>query len=112
MATKPAIALEKEMNSKPKAYSYIRFSIPGQVKGDSLRRQVTLSEKYAREHGLTLDNSLRLTDRGLSAYKGIHRAKGPLGEFLKLVEQGRIEKGAIFLKIVDYAHHHQICILA
>jgi DNA invertase Pin-like site-specific DNA recombinase len=36
--------------TKPTAYSYIRFSTPEQIKGDSLRRQVELSEAYAAKH--------------------------------------------------------------
>jgi DNA invertase Pin-like site-specific DNA recombinase/ElaB/YqjD/DUF883 family membrane-anchored ribosome-binding protein len=81
-----------------KAYSYIRFSTPEQRKGDSLRRQTEFSERYAAEHGLVLDSSLRLQDLGLSAYKGEHRSdKGALGQFLKLVEMGKIEKGSVLL---------------
>lgn len=82
---------------QPKAFSYVRFSSPEQEKGDSLRRQIQSSEEYAKKHGLTLDNSLKLTDRGLSAYKGVHRTKGALGEFLKLVEEGKIADGSILI---------------
>ena len=82
---------------EPKAYSYIRFSSPEQEKGDSLRRQTELSEKYALSHGLTLDTALKLTDRGLSAFSGAHRAKGALGEFLRLVESGQIPQGSVLL---------------
>ena len=82
---------------RPKAYSYVRFSSPEQEKGDSLRRQIQLSEEYAKKHGLNLDDSLKLTDRGLSAYKGVHRTKGALGEFLKLVEEGKIAAGSILI---------------
>jgi len=35
------------MSKKKKAYSYIRFSTPEQLKGDSLRRQLESSRKYA-----------------------------------------------------------------
>ncbi|HEY9074270.1 MAG TPA: recombinase family protein, partial [Desulfobaccales bacterium] len=80
-----------------KAYSYIRFSTPGQEEGDSLRRQTEQSEKYAQAHNLTLDDSLRLQDRGISAFKGAHRTKGCLGEFLRLVETGEVEPGSILL---------------
>jgi len=80
-----------------KAYSYIRFSTPEQEKGDSLRRQTEYSEKVAVKLGLVLDDRLRLTDRGLSAYKGDHRTKGALGEFLKLVENGSIESGSVLI---------------
>ena len=38
-----------------KAYSYIRFSSTRQMRGDSLRRQTELSEQYAKEHNLELD---------------------------------------------------------
>ncbi|WP_235836058.1 recombinase family protein [Acetivibrio thermocellus] len=82
---------------EPKAYSYIRFSSPEQEKGDSLRRQIQLSEEYCKQHGLILDDTLKLTDRGLSAFKGIHRTKGALGEFLRLVEEGKIPPGSVLL---------------
>jgi len=82
---------------RPKAYSYIRFSTPEQAKGDSLRRQLEQSEKYCKEHGLVLDDTLRLTDRGLSAYHGIHKTKGMLGEFLKRVENGGIPEGSVLI---------------
>jgi hypothetical protein len=45
------------MSTKPKAYSYIRFSTPDQEKGDSLRRQEKDAEDYAKKHGLTLDEN-------------------------------------------------------
>lgn len=80
-----------------KAYSYIRFSTREQEKGDSQRRQEEQSEAYAKEHGLTLDDSLLLPDLGLSAYNGSHITKGHLGTFLGLVEQGKIAKGSVLL---------------
>jgi len=80
-----------------KAYSYIRFSTPDQIKGDSLRRQKEASERYAKEHGLILDDSLKYQDLGLSGRKGINRIKGALGTFLTNVESGKIEKGSYLL---------------
>jgi DNA invertase Pin-like site-specific DNA recombinase len=77
------------------AYSYIRFSTPAQLKGDSLRRQLRKSERYAAEHGLTLDSSLR--DTGLSAYKGAHRKKGALASFLAKIEGGEIARGSYLI---------------
>ena len=82
---------------KTKAYSYIRFSKPSQEAGDSLRRQTEYSEEIAKKLGLVLDDTLRLTDRGLSAFKGIHRTKGALGEFLKLVEENKIAVGSCLI---------------
>lgn len=55
----------------PKAYSYLRFSRPEQLKGDSRRRQLDLSRQYALEHGLDLDQEFQ--DLGVSALRG---AKG------------------------------------
>lgn len=83
--------------NKPKAYSYIRFSSPEQEKGDSIRRQTEYSEQVAAKLGLVLDDSMRLTDRGLSAYKGDHRTKGALGEFLNQIEAGNILPGSVLI---------------
>jgi DNA invertase Pin-like site-specific DNA recombinase len=80
-----------------KAYSYIRFSTPEQLKGDSLRRQAEASEKYALEHGLSLDTTLNLRDLGISAYDKSNLKKGALGQFIKLVDNGKIEKGSFLL---------------
>lgn len=81
----------------PKAFSYIRFSTPEQLKGDSLRRQLELSEKYVVEHGLELDTSLNLRDLGFSAFHGHHRRRGALGTFLELVKAGKIPEGSVLL---------------
>lgn len=81
----------------PKAYSYIRFSTPDQRKGDSLRRQTELSEKFAQEHNLELDQTLNLRDLGVSAFDRSNVTKGALGEFLKLVEVGKIARGSYLL---------------
>ena len=81
----------------PKAYSYIRFSTPEQIKGDSLRRQTELSEQYAAKHNLQLDTTLSLRDLGLSAYDKSNITKGALGQFLRLVEEKTIPKGSYLL---------------
>jgi len=80
-----------------KAYSYIRFSSVKQQKGDSVERQTRLSVEYAAQHGLQLDTELNLSDLGISAYDRSNLKKGALGQFLKLVEDGRIEKGSYLL---------------
>lgn len=81
----------------PVAYSYVRFSTPDQLKGDSLRRQLELSEKYAAQHGLELDTSLTLRDLGLSAYHKVNLEKGALGVFLQAIADGRIRPGSYLL---------------
>ena len=67
-----------------KAYSYIRFSTPQQLKGDSLRRQLEASRAYAEAHDMVLDDSLR--DIGISAFKGKHATEGVLKKFIELVD--------------------------
>ena len=81
----------------PKAYSYIRFSSIKQQKGDSVERQIRLSENYAAKHGLELDTELNLSDLGISAYDRSNLSKGALGQFLKLIEENRIQKGSYLL---------------
>lgn len=81
----------------PKAYSYIRFSTPEQIKGDSLRRQKELSEKYAVENGLELDTQLNMNDLGISAYDRTNITKGALGKFLDLIRSNKIDRGSYLL---------------
>ena len=80
-----------------RAYSYIRFSTPEQAHGDSLRRQIELSEEYAKEHKLIFDRSLNLQDKGLSGFTGENRKKGALAVFLKAVETGVVAPGSYLL---------------
>lgn len=79
------------------AYSYIRMSSELQLKGDSLRRQIELSERYAEEHGLELVKDFKLHDIGVSAYKGANVQRGALGRFLEAVQVGEIPKGSFLL---------------
>jgi DNA invertase Pin-like site-specific DNA recombinase len=92
-----------------RAYSYIRFSTPEQEKGDSFRRQTEWAQKWADDHGYILDDKLRLADKGLSAFHGIHRDRGALGEFYHLVEQGKIEPGsALLVESLDRLSREQV----
>ena len=78
-----------------KAYSYIRFSSGQQARGHSLQRQLERSQRYAAEHGLELDSSLR--DLGVSGFKGRNRTEGALGRFLRMVEDGTVPAGSVLL---------------
>lgn len=74
----------------------MRWSSDRQSAGDSLRRQIELSEAYAAEHGLDLDTSLR--DEGVSAYQGLNRLHGQMATFLHKVEvTGEIKPGSFLL---------------
>ncbi len=74
-----------------KAYSYARFSHPDQAKGDSLRRQIERGKDFARKHNLTL--TPLVADMGKSAFHADHLKSGSLGKFIKLIEEGIVEKG-------------------
>jgi DNA invertase Pin-like site-specific DNA recombinase len=77
------------------AFSYVRFSTPEQIRGDSLRRQTQATAEWCARNGVRLDTSLTLRDLGKSAFKGAHRSdKAALGAFLKLVEEGKVPKGS------------------
>jgi DNA invertase Pin-like site-specific DNA recombinase len=83
-----------------KAYSYIRMSTNIQLKGDSLRRQLETSKKYAFDNKLELVESIdgvELKDIGVSAFKGANAEKGALSIFLQLLEDGKIERDSILL---------------
>ncbi|MDD5198186.1 MAG: recombinase family protein [Terrimicrobiaceae bacterium] len=79
------------------AYSYIRFSSPAQMKGDSLGRQTKASEEYAREHGLYIDGNLHIQDLGISAFHGKNATEGKLAGFLTAIRTGHVPAGATLL---------------
>lgn len=85
------------MTAPPKAYSYIRFSTPEQQHGDSSRRQTELSQAYADQHGLVLDERLKYSDLGVSAFDKSNIRDGQLGAFLKAVESGLVPVGSYLL---------------
>ncbi|BCP55819.1 site-specific recombinase [Kaistia sp. 32K] len=80
-----------------RAYSYIRMSSEAQILGDSRRRQIELSQVYARDHGLELDEDFRLEDLGISAFKGANASEGALSRFLEAIKSGRISAGSYLL---------------
>jgi DNA invertase Pin-like site-specific DNA recombinase len=81
-----------------RAYSYIRFSRDVQKLGDSERRQAELAARWLQERkDYVLDESLRLQDLGVSAFRGRHVAKGKLGDFLEAIRMGRVPKGSVLL---------------
>ena len=85
------------MAIRARAYSYIRFSSGEQIKGDSQRRQLDDSRKYALEHELELDEELTFRDLGVSGFKGRNVTEGELGAFITAVESGVVAKGSYLL---------------
>lgn len=81
-----------------RVYSYARFSTPEQASGDSLRRQSEAARKWAEARALPLDESLTLTDQGVSAYRGSNTDEDRgLGAFLYACRQGLIRPGSFLL---------------
>jgi DNA invertase Pin-like site-specific DNA recombinase len=93
----PATTPKPARSPKPRAYSYLRFSRPEQMAGDSQNRQTQASEAYAREHDLELDTSLNLKDLGVSAFRGKNATEGALAAFLDAIKSGKIPKGSVLL---------------
>lgn len=83
--------------SRPRAYSYLRFSRPEQAQGDSLRRQTAAARAYAAEHGLELDDGLTFRDLGVSAFRGANATEGALAAFTQAVDDGRVAPGSYLL---------------
>lgn len=84
--------------ARPRAYSYLRFSTPEQMRGDSFRRQSDLATAYAKQHDLDLDTELTFQDLGVSAYRGANaEADGQLGAFLEAVRTGLVPPGSYLL---------------
>jgi DNA invertase Pin-like site-specific DNA recombinase len=77
------------------AYSYIRFSHTGQIKGDSLRRQAHLSDEFAKKHNLRIARNY--SDLGKSGFRGKNKTEGALGRFAKDVEDKKIPVGSVLL---------------
>lgn len=86
-------ALQESISKQPVAYSYVRFSTAGQLKGDSLRRQVDECEAYCKREGLRL-HPVSYRDLGVSAFKRRNLEKGALAAFISAVKLGKIEKGS------------------
>ncbi len=86
-----------DFDQRPTAYSYIRMSSKRQIKGDSLRRQLELSKKYAEDHNLRLDESSMVADKGVSAWTGANLTEGAFGQFLAAAKAGHIKPGSYLL---------------
>lgn len=81
-----------------KVYSYVRFSSEKQSKGDSVRRQMELSERWATKHHLAIDDVPEFQDLGVSAFVGAHaKPTHGLGQFLEAVRSGRVTAGSVLL---------------
>jgi DNA invertase Pin-like site-specific DNA recombinase len=85
------------MSKNAKVYSYLRFSDSRQSAGSSAARQTEYAERWARDRGIALDESLSLRDEGLSAFHQRHVKQGALGAFLRAIDEGRIAAGSVLV---------------
>lgn len=85
-----------QAENQPVAYSYVRFSTKRQQGGDSLRRQVERSKRYAEQHGLCLMEQ-SYEDLGVSAFDRSNITKGALAAFMHAVETGKVPRGSFLL---------------
>ncbi|QZD86682.1 recombinase family protein [Qipengyuania psychrotolerans] len=92
----------------PRVYSYTRFSTPEQAAGDSYRRQAEGAKRWlqAKNHErerqslplLTIDDRLKLSDLGVSAYRGANTEQDAgLGGFLTACREGLVVPGSYLL---------------
>jgi DNA invertase Pin-like site-specific DNA recombinase len=88
---------EGQKSERPprEAISYSRFSTAIQASGDSLRRQLKLSDDYAKKHNLQINRTL--TDKGISGFRGANLQQGALGAFIKAIEMGKVKPGSVLL---------------
>jgi DNA invertase Pin-like site-specific DNA recombinase len=89
------------------AFSYLRFSHRRQEAGDSLRRQLALSDDYVKKHNLRLNRTL--TDKGIPSFRGQNLQKGALGAFIKAIQLGKVKPGSVLLvEALDRLSRNQI----
>lgn len=86
----------------PVAYSYQRISSGAQLSGGGLDRQQADAEAWCKQHGFRLDDAIRLTDAGRSAFKGAHLKKGYLGQLIAMAQAGKLgHEWTLLIEAVD-----------
>lgn len=89
--------MKTQQQTDSKVFSYIRWSKPDQDLGDSERRQLEMTKRFAKRSNLPFDETLHLQDEGLSGFHGTHRKRGALGRFLLRVESGDVPAGSVLV---------------
>lgn len=75
-------------------HSYVRFSTPDQLQGDSLRRQAEAAAVWCKTNNHKLSD-LTFHDLGKSSYRG--KKQESLARFLKAIDEGQVQPGDILL---------------
>jgi len=74
---------------------YGRYSSDEQGLGDSMRRQLSGGQEYAKAHGIRITKTI--LDQGVSGYRGENLKHGNLGKWLASVKEGKIASGSVLL---------------
>ncbi len=88
------------MANKKIAFSYIRMSSKEQLSGDSRRRQLEKSKKYAKSKGYDFRDTIE--DIGISAYKGKNFSDGELGKFIRAAKDSKFDPKSVVLLIESF----------
>ena len=83
--------------NNPRVYSYRRFSSGRQATGHSLERQTALARAWCNERNLQLDDTLVVSDLGVSAFNGKNASQGALAGFLLAAKNKKVPAGSILL---------------
>lgn len=79
-----------------KAFSYSRYSSDAQNKGTSIERQQTSALKWCAKNDIILSDRV-YADEAVSGFHGDNVRSGALGEFIRDVEAGVIERGSYLI---------------
>lgn len=83
--------------SAPVAFSYTRLSSGTQLSGGGMDRQEAAARSWSERHGHQLDDTLDLSDAGVSAFRGRNLERGALGRFLGLAEASQLGPAPVLL---------------
>ncbi|WP_433989544.1 hypothetical protein SuNHUV7_01320 (plasmid) [Pseudoseohaeicola sp. NH-UV-7] len=87
---------DTQRDTRPIAFSYVRFSSEKQRQGASLERQTEKAKQWAVANGYRLSNQ-NFEDLGMSAYRGDNSSVGDLARFQEAVDTGAVPEGAVLI---------------
>lgn len=99
-----SMAQDDALPARKILYKYIRFSSIQQARGSSFARQNERLEKYAKENGFVVNDSLDLRDFAESGFHGINKEIDQgLGRFIAAIDKGLIPTdGTAYLAVEQF----------
>ena len=95
MVTSDNKILVNEEKPQKHCFSYIRFSSKIQANGDSLRRQMEIAPRVAKEKGWVLRDDLCAQNLGVSAHKGANFET--IKDIIGAAKAGKIPQGTVMI---------------